>query len=78
MKLKKWKLPIQIILLLTILMLWASASWDIIYLTLNGKVNKIIMGIIHIVLIFIIIEILLRKTEPGMYIDNKIFKRNGN
>lgn len=73
--LKRYKLHLQIIALLIIIILWASASWDILYLTLKDKISKNLMRIIHIILIFIIIKILLRTTEPGKYIDNKIFKR---
>ena len=73
--LKKHKIPLQIIALLIIIILWASASWDILYLTLKDKINKNLMRIIHILLIFIFIEILLKTTEPGKYINNKIFKR---
>jgi len=72
---KRYKIPLQIIALLIIIILLASASWDILFFSLKDKISENLMRIIHIILIFILIEILLHKTEPGKYIDNKIFKR---
>ncbi|MBU2052811.1 MAG: hypothetical protein ABIJ14_00225 [Nanoarchaeota archaeon] len=78
MKFKKWELPIQIILFLIVIVLGASVIWDVLYLIFKDRININLMRIIHVILIFILIEILLRKTEPGKYIDNKLFKRKSN
>lgn len=74
---EKYKLVITIILFLIMIFLGASIIRNILYLIIKDKINKTLFYIIHVILIFILIEILF-KTKGGKYIKEgveSIFKK---
>jgi len=70
---EKWRLILSILLFIILVLLVASIIGDILALTIKDKLNQGLVKIIHIILIFIFIEILF-KTKSGRYISKRIFK----
>ena len=71
---EKFKLILGIVLFIILILVGASLIRDFLTLIIGNKLNNIWFFIIHVILIFIFIEILF-KTRPGKYINDKLFKK---
>ncbi len=71
---EKVRLVVVIIFFLILLLIVASLIGDFLTFIIGDKINKIWFSIIHLILIFLSIRILL-KTQPGKYIEDKLFKK---
>ena len=71
---EKFKLILVIILFMILAIVGASLIRDFLTLIIGEKLGRGWFYILHVALIFILIEILF-KTNFGKYIDNKLFKK---
>ncbi|MBI2043207.1 hypothetical protein HYT25_02350 [Candidatus Pacearchaeota archaeon] len=71
---EKFRLISVTILFIILVLVGASLIGDFLTFILGNKLNRTWFFIIHLILIFILIEILF-KTNFGRYIESKLFKK---
>lgn len=70
---EKFRLIIIVILFMVLILMGASLIRDFLIFIMGDKLSGTWFFIIHVILIFILIEILF-KTGSGKYIKEKLFK----
>ena len=74
---EKVKLIVVIILFTILALIVASLIGDFLTFIIGDKINSVWFSIIYFIFIFLSIKILF-KTQPGRYIEDKLFKKRKN